>query len=119
MVKIHERIDLLCRERGISGSKLCASLGISRSTLTELRKGRAKSLTTDTAEKIADYFAVSLDYLLGKSDEKNPPARAGEGLEENMVILSRNGKTIRRRISPEDMAFIQKMLDKLDPEEEL
>ena len=44
MSTIIETIDRLCEERGIKGSKLCDDLGISRSTLTELRKGRAKSL---------------------------------------------------------------------------
>ena len=42
MEGICERIEALLRERGISGSKLSADLGMSRSFMTELRKGRAK-----------------------------------------------------------------------------
>lgn len=68
MAEIHETIDQLLKERGISGAKMCKDLGMSRSFLTELRKGRAKGITTETAQKLADYFGVSTDYLLGKEE---------------------------------------------------
>ena len=63
---IGERIDGLLRERGISGSRMSADLGMSRSFMTELRKGRAKGVNAETAARIADYLGVSTDYLLGK-----------------------------------------------------
>ena len=68
MAEIHEIIDQLLKEQGVSGAKMCADLGMSRSFLTELRKGRAKSITMETAQKIADYFGVSVYRLLGKDD---------------------------------------------------
>lgn len=64
---IGERIDGMLRERGISGSRMSADLGMSRSFMTELRKGRAKGVNAETAARIADYLGVSTDYLLGKS----------------------------------------------------
>ena len=64
---IGERIDGLLRERDISGSRMSADLGMSRSFMTELRKGRAKGVNAETAARIADYLGVSTDYLLGKS----------------------------------------------------
>lgn len=74
MSTIIEIIDRLCEERGIKGSKLCDDLGISRSTLTELRKGRAKSLNIKKATLIANYFDVPVEYLLGEgSGEQAPP----------------------------------------------
>ena len=73
MSTIIETIDRLCEERGIKGSKLCDDLGISRSTLTELRKGRAKSLNIKKATLIANYFDVPLAYLLGETTDTTPP----------------------------------------------
>ena len=64
---IGERIDGLLRERGISGSRMSADLGMSRSFMTELRKGRAKGVSAENAARIAEYLGVSTDYLLGKS----------------------------------------------------
>ena len=71
---IAERIDELLRERGISGSRMSADLGMSRSFMTELRKGRAKSVTAETAARIAEYLGVSVDYLLGKDDASKSDA---------------------------------------------
>lgn len=67
MADIYKKIDMLLAERGISGIKMSADIGISRSFMTELRKGRVKSMTVDTAQKIADYFGVTIDYLLSSN----------------------------------------------------
>ncbi len=69
-----ERIDGLLRERGITGSRLASDLGMSRSFMTELRKGRAKGINADTASRIADYLGVTTDYLLGKTSSREPGA---------------------------------------------
>ena len=45
MEGICERIEALLKERGISGSRMSADLGMSRSFMTELRKGRAKGVS--------------------------------------------------------------------------
>lgn len=72
MSDVYKIIDTLLKERGISGAKMSADLGMSRSFMTELRKGRAKGIKAETAQKIADYFDVSVGYLLGKETEKTP-----------------------------------------------
>ena len=68
MADMYKRIDELLAERGITGAKMSSDLGMSRSFMTELRKGRAKSVKLETAQKIADYFDVSVHYLLGEAD---------------------------------------------------
>ena len=68
MASMIEIIDQLCEQNGIKGSKLCDDLGISRSTLTELRKGRAKTLSLKKTQMIADYFGVSIEYLTGDQE---------------------------------------------------
>lgn len=76
MAEMHEIIDSLLKKRGISGYKMCNDLGLSRSFITELRKGRAKSVKVETAQKIADYFGVSVGYLLGNEQKETAPAEA-------------------------------------------
>ena len=66
MAEMYKIIDTLLEQKGISGAKMSNDLGMSRSFMTELRKGRAKCIKLDTAQKIADYFGVSLGYLLGE-----------------------------------------------------
>lgn len=59
----------LCNERGISPARVRADLNISQSTMASWK---ARSLTPkyDTLKKIAAYFNVSVDYLLGKEPIK-------------------------------------------------
>lgn len=98
MADIHLKIDQLLKERGISGAKMCADLGMSRSFMTELRKGRAKGITTQTAQKIADYFHVSTDYLL-----KDGPVTAQVQINPSHPVvqqlgLARSGRVRRAKL---------------------
>ena len=65
MSTLYERIMELCKEKGVSGSKMCLDLGMSKSTMSELKAGRTKSISTSTAQKIAEYFGVSIYNVLG------------------------------------------------------
>ena len=66
MLNLYECISALCAKRGIKGGKMCADLGISKGLLTDLKMGRRTGVSAVTAQKIADYFGVSVGYLLGK-----------------------------------------------------
>lgn len=70
MSDLTENIMELCRENDTTYTKMCADTGVSRSLLTEIRKGRKQGITAKTAQKIADYFGVTVDRVLyGKRDE--------------------------------------------------
>lgn len=87
MEGICERIEQLLRERGISGSRMSADLGMSRSFMTELRKGRAKSVSAENAARIAEYLGVSTDYLLGSTEREEQPDEGDEELAEYLEEL--------------------------------
>ena len=70
MYNLYETIAALCEQRGIKPGRMCNELGISRGAITDLKAGRKQSLSAETLSKIANYFEVTVDYLLG-SDEKN------------------------------------------------
>ena len=70
MTDLYENIEQLCREKGITPGKMCSEVGISRGNLGDLKKERIKSLSAENLSKIAAYFDVSTDYLLGKTDTK-------------------------------------------------
>ncbi len=61
----YERIELLCKRKGINVTALCNACGISRASLSDFKMGRQRSLSADILSKIAEYFSVSVDYLLG------------------------------------------------------
>ena len=66
MADLYETIQTLCEERSIKMGFLCGELGLSRGLMTDLKMGRKKGVNAQTAQKIADYFGVSVGYLLGK-----------------------------------------------------
>lgn len=74
MWTLYESILSLCQERGIKGGKMCVDLGLSKSLMTDLKSGRKKGITSETAQKIADYFSVSVDRVLNGPDIKKAPA---------------------------------------------
>ena len=63
-----ERIKELAKNQGLSLNALEEKLGYSRNTLYSLKKQKA---STERMQEIADYFNVSLDYLLGRTDNPN------------------------------------------------
>ena len=72
MVELYQRIESLCKAKGINVTTLCSECGIPRASLSDFKSGRKKTLSAKTLSLIADYFDVSVDYLYGKktNDEK-------------------------------------------------
>lgn len=80
MGDLYSRISELCVKRKITPGRLCNDLGMQRSVLGNLKSGQKKGLSAPTLQKIADYFGVTVDYLLGETDEKRPASdKSGDG----------------------------------------
>ncbi len=63
-----ERIKMLRRDKKITQSALAELLGVTKTQVSDLENGK----TTTSIERLialADYFDVSLDYLVGRSDD--------------------------------------------------
>ena len=81
MSELYSLIESLCKMHGTNITAMCKSAGVSRAPLTELKMGRTKTLSSSTLSKIATYFGVSVDYLLG-NEQKEKPATDSDGLTE-------------------------------------
>ena len=68
MESLYDRIQSLCQAKSIRPGYLCDTLGLSRGLMTDLKMGRKKSVSAQTAQKIASFFGVSVAYLLGQED---------------------------------------------------
>lgn len=69
MSTLYESILSLCTERGITGGKMCVDLGLSKSLMTDLKKNRKTGISAKTAQKIADYFGVTVGRVLGSEGD--------------------------------------------------
>ncbi|MDA3775954.1 helix-turn-helix domain-containing protein [Streptococcus thermophilus] len=74
-----EKIKELAQKQGISLQKVAEDLGYSINYLYTLKEKTPKS---DRLQQIADYFNVSTDYLLGRT---NNPTIAGRGSEPDDI----------------------------------
>lgn len=83
MCTLYNRIIDLCKDKGVSGSRMCLDVGISKSTLSDIKNGRKKGISTATAQKIASYFDVSVGYILGEEEKisKDPVGTAERHFE--------------------------------------
>lgn len=62
-----DRVKKLCEEQKMSIVQLEEKVGFGRNSIYSWKKNRPSS---DKLEKVADYFDVSTDYLLGRTDKK-------------------------------------------------
>lgn len=99
----------LCTEKGRSPNAVAKELSIASGTVTAWKNGKVPH--HGTLLKLASYFGVTVDYLLG--NEPTSPAAP----TENVVIYHRDGKTVTKKFSKEQMEMLAKMLEAL-PEEE-
>lgn len=65
-----KRIRELRKERNLTMKRLGEAIGVAESTISLYENGKRQP-DNDTLQKLADYFNVSVDYLLGRTDDMN------------------------------------------------
>jgi transcriptional regulator with XRE-family HTH domain len=77
-----ERLQLLMARSGERRSAFAQSIGVDRSALTQLLSGQSNRLPrADTLRRIAERYAVSLDWLLGLSQDETLAAEIRQAVE--------------------------------------
>lgn len=64
------RLKELRKTYGVSQEKLSKEISVSRSTVAMWESEKSQP-DNNTLQKLADYFNVSVDYLLGRTDDMN------------------------------------------------
>lgn len=80
---VFERIKFLSDKQGESMQTVAESIGLSKNIFYRWKTTEPKGVDL---QKVADYFNVSVDYLLGRTDNPNPVSD-GHELNWNDVIL--------------------------------
>ena len=75
-----ERIRELREERGLTQRELAEAIGIDRTAIAKYETG-ASGAKSEMLEKLATFFGVSTDYLLGRTGIRSP-AQDDPGSEE-------------------------------------
>lgn len=104
MSDLYDRIETLCQERQVSVTTMCKEAGASRASLSDLKAGRKQSLSAETLSKLAAWFGVSIDFLLGK--ENAPTENRGREISDAELKFALFGDC--QNISDEDLADVRR-----------
>lgn len=86
MSNLYENIKELCDEKGIKPGKMCTEASVSKGLITDLKMGRKKTVHVETVQKIADYFGVTVDRVLGAEKETAAPKDVGLSPMESQLM---------------------------------
>ena len=109
MFQTFDRIKELAKKQGLSINLLEEKLGYSRNTIYNLKNSKP---STERISEIADYFNVSTDYLLGRTDN---PAIAGNSVTKAEIDLKKDAVESffydGHELNNEDLDLISSLLE--------
>ena len=112
----YDNLSELCKINGITVSGLLAELKMSASNKQKWQNGA--TVNSSVLMKIADYFNVSVDYLLGRTDNSTVLSESYIGGDNNGIqaIKNRGSVTIRQTAEKENNCKeIEVLLEKNAP----
>ena len=77
---MYEIFERLCTERGVTAYRVCKETGLKTGSISNWKSGKYQ-LKQDKLQKIAEYFGVSVDYLMGRGDGSSGSAEAAAPAE--------------------------------------
>jgi transcriptional regulator with XRE-family HTH domain len=86
-----DQLQQLCKEKGVSMTRLVTDIGMHKSAVTYWRKS-GTTPKMEVVEKIADYFDISANYFL---NEKTSPAETEDDELNNYLEELKNRKEMR------------------------
>lgn len=111
MFPTFEKIKELADKKGISINRLEEQLGFSRNTIYNMK---TKKPNAERVATIADYFNVSTDYLLGRTDNPRIASNdtASEYTTEDLRKMAKNAKTFDGKpLTDEDVDAITNIIE--------
>lgn len=112
MFPTFEKVRELARKKGLSLNQVEEKLGYSKNTLYSLKRQKVSS---DRLQEIADYFNVSTDYLLGRTDNpaiaSDNKANANLGSAETELVAAFRNQT--QNMTEEEKVRFNKAIESL------
>ena len=101
---MYEIFEQLLQKYGVTTYQVSKATGISQSTFSNW-KSRRNLLSSDKAKLIADYFGVSLDYLMTGKDEPE---------KKKTALTPKDERDIKRKL--DSVAVVENPVEKLKKE---
>src|SRR5690554_5425702 len=120
MATFSDRLKQLRDEKNITLERLAENIGITKSTLSRYENNKREPKMY-VVEKLANYFQVSTDYLLGQSDERTPAHKIKEEYESEEAEIEElmerfnvhlNGEVLTKEDKNSVIAFLKMLRDR-------
>ena len=113
-----KRIQEVRKRKGLTQEQLARNLNVSKSTIAMWETGK-RDPDSKMITFISDYFNVSADYLLGNTDDPNPPRKktAPEKLDPDIVSIQRLHENLTPKDREKFMKIIRTMFEEDFPKE--
>lgn len=109
MFQTFDRIKELAQKQGLSINLLEEKLGYSRNTIYNLKNSKP---STERISEIADYFNVSTDYLLGRTDNPNIATNGDASAPLDLRDIAAQSMLFNGKpLTEEDIDFITAVLE--------
>ncbi|MCQ5211128.1 helix-turn-helix domain-containing protein [Megasphaera massiliensis] len=110
-MRIGDRMKQLREEKDLMQQEVCSALGLEQSTLANYENNR-RVPKTDILISIANYYGVSLDYLVGRTNNrfdnsKRHPKDLNKFLEQAEIVF--DGDTYN--LSDDERQMVMKSLE--------
>ena len=103
-----DKILSLLTEKGIQQKTFAENIGVTKHTITDWKNGRSKSYMK-YIDKIADFFDVSADYLLEKTDDKSPLPKEAINIFDN-VDMNAFSRQLYEQLTKEEKKKVQEYI---------
>ncbi|WP_411553300.1 helix-turn-helix domain-containing protein [Paenibacillus lautus] len=116
---MYEIFEQLLKEHNVTAYRVAKETGITTATLTSWKQGKYTP-KQEKLQKIADYFGVTVDYLLGASQEKTNTSKEKPYYEltnkDEADIAKELQRMMERLDSNSSLAFMGEPMDDEDRE---
>lgn len=123
MTAFNERFRELRKKKGLSQRELANVLHMSNSTVAMYETGKRQP-DFESLEKIADFFNVDIDYLLGRKDTTHRIVEIHPEYYENETVRAITDRLrtnpeygllfkAAADLKPEDIALVQKFIERM------
>ncbi|MBW4827619.1 MAG: helix-turn-helix transcriptional regulator [Clostridiaceae bacterium] len=129
MNTIGKRIKMLREDERLNQKELAKALNISNTTLSQYETGQ-RTPSDDIKIKLANFFNVSTDYLLGRTDIKNQSEKISNAVEDDPELIEFWNELKEREdlqllfkqtknLSPKDIKQIIRIIKAIEDEEDM
>ena len=118
MESFGERLKKIRKLRNITQLELTQLSGVAQSSISQYESSKTRTPTIDIARKLAEALDVSVDYLLGNTDDPTPPKKIEIkdkiNLKENVVAFVGRVPILGRVAAGKPVPAIQEALGWMD-----